>query len=88
MNTCRHVLAAFSAVALLAAGCGEDSTSDSKRESPPKANKSAANLGPVKSYLTDHTEALAQQTGVLADKGQAYYNLVKEDPEREFEVHR
>jgi hypothetical protein len=73
----RHLFAAFSAAALLAAGCGEDSTSDSKPASKPRAGQSAANLGPVKRYLTDHTEALAEQSGVLADKGQAYYDLVK-----------
>ena len=77
MTARRRLLVACAAAALLAAGCGDDSSSDSKQSSTPAAKKSDANLGPVKSYLTDHTEALTSQTAVLKEKGQAYYDIVK-----------
>jgi hypothetical protein len=58
--------------AAFAAGCGQDS--EPQRSSSPR---DGVDLGAIKSYLTDHTEALTTQTAVLKDRGQAYYDLAK-----------
>ena len=71
----RHLLAAVAALALLATGCGDDSSSDWQQTTKTE-QQTAANLGPIKTYLREHTRALAEQTAVLEEKGKEYYDLV------------
>jgi hypothetical protein len=70
-------LVAILALACLAfAACGEDESEPASQQST--AAKDSADLTGIKSYLTDHTDALTAQTAILAENGQAYYDLAKE----------
>jgi hypothetical protein len=61
---------ALVALALGAAGCGDDEGDDTTT-----AATGATDLSAVKDYLTEHTAALAEQTAVLQDLGGEYYEL-------------
>jgi hypothetical protein len=61
------------ALAVPIAGCGD---SDSGDEST-SAGASAAELAPVKSYLTDHSADLVEQVGLLKANGDEYYDLAE-----------
>ena len=66
------------AFALLAAGCGDDDSSESDDGAATSTTSAgAADLGAIKSYLTDHSAALGEQTEALARDGKAYYALAK-----------
>jgi hypothetical protein len=58
----------------LVAGCGgsDDTTGDST-----SAEAGAADLAPVKQYLTDHSAQLEEQVGLLKEQADAYYDLAK-----------
>ncbi len=59
------------ALAAFAAGCGDESSEETN------AGTSAAQLEPVKSYLTDHSAELVEQVEVLQENGDAYYELAE-----------
>jgi len=61
------------ALAASIAGCGD---SDSSAEST-GAEASAAELVPVKGYLTDHSADLVEQVGLLKENADEYYDLAK-----------
>jgi hypothetical protein len=60
--------------AALVAGCGssDDTSGDSTG-----AAAGAAELQPVKRYLTDHSAELEKQVGLLKEQADAYYDLAK-----------
>jgi hypothetical protein len=60
----------------LAAGCGSDD-SDSGSAETTATSSSAADLGAIKSYLTEHSAALATETAKLEQHGEAYYRLAE-----------
>jgi len=77
----RILLATCAVAAALAAGCGEDdSDSGSEEAAKPKTEQAGgADLAGVKSFLTDHTEALTSQTAILKEKGQDYYDIAESE---------
>jgi hypothetical protein len=64
-------LAALALTALLA-GCGDGDGDESTA-----AGASAAELAPVKSYLTDHSADLVEQVGLLKENADEYYALAE-----------
>ena len=74
-KTRAHLALTLAALALAApiAGCG---SSDSGDEST-SAEASAAELAPVKSYLTDHSADLVEQVGLLKENADEYYALAE-----------
>jgi len=72
----RTRLAAFFAVAALVAGCGSDDDSGS-RDAAPETTVAAKgeDLGAIKAYLLEHTEALAASTATLAEQAREYRSL-------------
>ena len=74
------LLAICAVAAALVAGCGEDESDSASQDAAPKTEEAeGADLTGVKSFLTDHTEALTSQTAVLKEKGQAYYDLAESE---------
>ena len=72
----RSVRMALVLGALLAlAACGGDD--DSPESSSSDRDRQGADLGAIKSYLTDHSAALSKQTGALREQAEAYYELAK-----------
>jgi hypothetical protein len=59
------------ALAAFAAGCGDDSSEETTSEA------SAAQLEPVKQYLTDHSAELVEQVEVLREEADEYYALAE-----------
>jgi len=64
-------LAALALAAFAAAGCGNDGDEETTTQA------SAAQLEPVKTYLTDHSEELVEQVGVLQENADEYYALAE-----------
>ncbi|HYC82270.1 MAG TPA: hypothetical protein VEB65_10825 [Solirubrobacterales bacterium] len=58
----------------LVAGCGGG---DSDSTASTSAEADAADLAPVKRYLTDHSAQLEEQVGLLKEQADAYYDLAK-----------
>src|SRR5687768_9328799 len=76
----RRVLAAAAAVAAIAAaGCGGDDDSSSSESGTTSSQSSAqgADLGAIKSYLTEHSDRLVADTGELRAKAEEYYALAE-----------
>ncbi len=65
------VLALASSAALVA-GCG-----DGGGDEATTAEAAAAELAPVKTYLTDHSADLVEQVGLLKENADQYYDLAK-----------
>ncbi|HET6998049.1 MAG TPA: hypothetical protein VFI03_05610 [Solirubrobacterales bacterium] len=61
------------ALAVPIAGCGDSDSSDETASS----EASAAELAPVKSYLTDHSADLVEQVGLLKANADEYYELAE-----------
>ncbi len=59
------------ALAAFAAGCGDDGSDETSAEA------SAAQLEPVKQYLTDHSAELVEQVEVLGENADEYYALAE-----------
>jgi Imelysin len=70
-------LLAVAALAPLAVACGDDDDDSGSAETTNTTTSADADLGAIKSYLTDHSAALAEQTAALKEQGQAYYDLAK-----------
>ena len=70
-------LLAVAVLAPAAVACGDDDDDPGSAESTQATAASDADLGAIKSYLTEHSAALAEQTAALKEKGQAYYDLAK-----------
>ena len=70
------VVLALALVAAFAVGCGS-SDSDSSEETSTTAEAGAADLAPVKTYLTDHSADLEEQVGLLKAKADEYYELAE-----------
>lgn len=60
------------ALAVPIAGCGDSDSDESTA-----AEASAAELAPVKSYLTDHSANLVEQVGLLQANADEYYELAE-----------
>lgn len=77
----RTTLAAALAVAALGvAACGSDDADDQPAASGSDQAAAAGapeDLGAIKAYLLDHTEALAASTRTLADQGREYHALAE-----------
>jgi hypothetical protein len=69
-------LLAVAALAPVAIACGDDDDSASTETNETSAS-AAADLGAIKSYLTEHTAALAAETAKLKQLGLDYYDLAK-----------
>ncbi len=67
-------LFAVAVAALGAAACGDD---DSGGAETTETTGARADLGAIKTYLSEHTQALAAETAALSEQGQAYYELAK-----------
>jgi hypothetical protein len=70
-------LATLFAVAVAPLGapaCGDD---DSGGAETTDTTAGRADLGAIKTYLSEHTQALAAETAALSEQGQAYYELAK-----------
>ena len=67
-------LFAVAVAALGAAACGDD---DSGGAETTETTAARADLGAIKTYLSEHTQALAAETAELSEQGQAYYELAK-----------
>jgi len=59
--------------ALISAGCGGDSES----ETTTTESADGARLNAVKDYLTEHSAALSEQATILRENGDAYYELAE-----------
>ncbi len=70
----RAVLAAALASSAFAFGCGDDDNSD---EGATTGSSNAADLAPVKSYLTEHADDLNTQVDVMTENAERYYELAK-----------
>jgi hypothetical protein len=91
MRTTRWTAALVMAAVALA-GCGSD---DDEAAGTSQATATAtaaaagdADLQPVKDYLLEHSSALAASTAKLAEQGQAYAELVGDDPAAALESDR
>ena len=71
-------LFAVAALAPVAVACGDDDDDSGSAETTKTTASADADLGAIKSYLTEHSAALAEQTAALKEQGQAYYDLAKE----------
>ena len=60
--------------ALGIAACGDD---DSGTAETTETTAARADLGAIKAYLSEHTQALAAETAELAKQGEAYFELAK-----------
>ena len=69
------VLACLTLAVALAA-CGSDSDDEAQPAATPQA-AAGEDLGAIKDYLTEHTQALATSTATLAEQGAAYRDLVQ-----------
>ena len=69
----RPVLLLLTCAALALTACGGDDASDEKTPAAPKT--AAADLAPIKTYLTDHTQRLAQDVATLKENAQQYHDL-------------
>ena len=69
----RGAALALAALAIGAAGCGDDESSTTDEESA----SGGTDLTAVKTYLTDHSATLAEQTEQLKALGQEYYDLAE-----------
>ncbi len=73
MRKLSAVAAAFAIASLpSAAGCGGDDDSGETT-----ANQAAADLGAVKTYLTEHSAALTEQVATLRENAERYYELAR-----------
>jgi hypothetical protein len=70
----RASLATALALAALAAGCGGD---DSDSGEATRADATAADLAPVKTYLTDHSADLVKHVVALKARADLYYKLAE-----------
>ena len=68
------IAAALATLAIGPVGCGGDNDEDGGTA----ASESAANLTAVKTYLTDHSARLAEQTAELRGLGEEYYALAQD----------
>ncbi|HEX7293034.1 MAG TPA: hypothetical protein VF259_00685 [Solirubrobacterales bacterium] len=64
-------LAALALAAFAAAGCGDEGKEETT------AQASAAQLEPVKTYLTDHSAELVEQVELLQENADEYYELAE-----------
>lgn len=70
-------VAAVLAAAMLALGaCGSDSNEDA-RSTPAPAAAAGEDLGAIKTYLLEHSDALAASTATLAERGARYRALAE-----------
>jgi hypothetical protein len=75
MKPARFVtLLAVAAAALAAGACGDEDSGSAETTDTAAAR---ADLGAIKAYLREHTQALAAETAALAKQGRAYYELAK-----------
>jgi hypothetical protein len=70
-------LLAVAALTPAAVSCGDDDSDSGSAETTESTVPTPADLGAIKSYLTEHTAALAEQTAALKEQGRAYYELAK-----------
>ena len=68
----RLMAAALAALALFAAGCGDD-----EDETTTAAEQSGAELSAIKDYLTEHSAALDEHATRMHELGQEYYDLAE-----------
>ena len=66
------VMASAAAAALFAAGCGDDD-----EPTTTAASESGTELAAIKDYLTEHSAALAEQTEILREQAERYYELAE-----------
>ena len=69
----RPVLLLLTCAALALTACGGDDASDEKTPAAPKT--AGADLAPIKTYLTDHSQRLAQDVATLKENAQQYHDL-------------
>ena len=60
------------AAAVFVAGCGDD-----EEPAPAAIDASGGDLAAIKDYLTEHSAALAEQTEILKESGERYYELAE-----------
>jgi nitrous oxide reductase accessory protein NosL len=72
-----RVLITAAVAALALAACGGGSDDESSEATPTPAAAQQADLGAIKAYLLEHTEALKQSTAQLQTDAEAYYELAK-----------
>src|SRR5688572_1905277 len=79
-GTRRALALAASVAALAVAGCGGDddnsSDADSKKDET-ATTAQGADLGAIKTYLTEHTARLVADTGQLREQAEEYYALAE-----------
>jgi hypothetical protein len=59
------------------AACGSDSGDEAQPAATPQAEAAGEDLGAIKDYLLEHSQALAATTATLAQQGAAYRDLVQ-----------
>jgi hypothetical protein len=69
--------ASLVAAALVAVGCGGDD--DSTTDSSSSQSGSGSDLVAIKDYLNEHTQLLAEQTEIMLEDGEEYYELAKSE---------
>ena len=65
-------MASAAAVALFAAGCGDDD-----EPATTAASESGTDLAAIKDCLMEHSAALAEQTEILREQAERYYEIAE-----------
>lgn len=74
----KNLLAALAVALTALAGCGSDGDGDTAGSSTPQPRRAAGeDLGAIKAYLLEHTDALAATTATLAEQGERYRALAE-----------
>jgi hypothetical protein len=63
-------------LALAVTACGDDDSGSGEEDTATQA--SAAELGAIKAFLTDHTARLVEDTAAIRENAEAYYRLAEE----------
>src|SRR5215203_2741952 len=74
----RRLLFILACAALTLSACGGDDSSDSSKSTPAATKAASADLAPIKTYLTDHSQRLSQDVATMKENAQQYHDLAEQ----------